>query len=367
MFNRFVISLGSALTIAAFAMAPVQAAGQAQAGSPKKPAAVGGAPAAKTAKTWVPPKTPWGDPDISGNLNNINESNTPFERPEEFAGKRIEDITPEQMAKLANERQKNTVENAPYITGSRTDGIAIGVPIHWLESLDSQNSRPWFVVDPPDGKVPPLTPEANERNAAAARARQGRSVADSFTDRSLGDRCISRRGTPAQAMTPSSYGNSYQILQTKDYVAIRYEMDGTRIIPLEGRGAARPHVGQGVRSYFGDAIGRWEGNTLVVDTTNFGLLQAYRGSREGLHLVERFTRTGPKSVDWRVTVDDSHTWARPWTFAIPLVEDDGQPIFEYACHEGNYGIRNILAGAREDQKKGIEPSNGPALPPGQEE
>ena len=363
MLRRSVTSFGIAIVVSACAAG----AGQAQTAAPKKAAAGAASPAARASKNWVPPRMPWGDPDISGNLNNINESNTPFERPEEFAGKRIEDITPQQMAEIADQRQKNTVENAPYITGSRQDGIAIAVPIHWLESLDSQNSRPWFVVDPPDGKVPPLTAEATDRNAAAARARQGRSVADSFTDRSLGDRCISRRGVPAQAMTPSSYGNSYQILQTKDYVAIRYEMDGTRIIPLEGRGAARPHVGQNVRSYFGDAIGHWEGNTLVVDTTNFGLLQNYRGAREGLHLVERFTRTGPKSVDWKVTVDDPHTWTRPWTFGIPLVEDDGQPIFEYACHEGNYGIRNILAGAREDQKKGIEPSNGPALPPGQEE
>ena len=253
------------------------------------------------------------------------------------------------------------------ITGSRNDGIAIGVPIHWLETLDSVNQRPWFVTDPPDGKIPPLTQEAIDRNAALAKARQGRSVADSYTDRSLGDRCVSRQGPPAASMTPGVYGNSYQIVQTKDYIAIRYEMEGSRVIPIEGRGGARPHVSQKIRSYFGDAVARWDGNTLVVDTTNFGNFINYRGSKEGLHLIERFTRIGPKTIDWVVTVEDPHTWARPWSFSIPLTEDDGQPIFEYACHEGNYGIRNILAGAREDQKKGIEPSNGPALPPEQQE
>ncbi len=306
----------------------------------------------------------WGDPNISGNLTNGSEANTPFERPTEFAGKRLEDVTPEQLNEAVRQRKQAAVEDAPFVFGSRPEGIAIGVPIHWLENLDADNSRPWFVIDPPDGKIPPLTDEAVARGVTATRARTGRSVADSYTDRSLGDRCISRRGVPAQAMTPGLYGNSYQILQTRDYIAIRYEMDGVRMIPLEGRGAARPHVNPRVRSYFGDAIGRWEGNTLVVDTTNFLASVNYRGSRDGLHLVERFTRTAPKRIEWTVTVDDPHTWTRPWTFSIPLTEDDDQPIFEYGCHEGNYAMRNVLAGARKDQQKGIEPSNGPALPPG---
>ncbi len=362
MSRRFFSSLSAAVIVVALALAvPASAVAQ----TAKKPAATGGG-AAKTSK-WVAPRTPWGDPDISGNLTNVNEANTPFERPDEFAGKRIEDVTKDQMAALNKARQQNAVETAPFITGSRADGIAIGVPIHWLDPLEAENSRPWFVTDPPDGKIPPLTQEAIDRNAAQARARQGRSVADSYTDRSLGDRCVARRGVPVNAMQPGIYGNSYHIVQTKDYIAIRYEMDGSRVIPIEGRSGSRAHVSTKLRSYFGDAIARWEGETLVVDTTNFGEFVNYRGSREGLHTIEKFRRTGPKTVEWTVTVEDSHTWARPWTFTVPLTEDDGQPIFEYACHEGNYGIRNILAGAREDQKRGIEPSNGPALPPGQEE
>jgi len=330
--------------------------------------------AAKPAATkkFAPKRLPWGDPDISGNFTTKDEANTPLERPDELAGKRLEDITPAELKEIGEARRRQAVEEAPFATGSRAEGIAIAVPIHWFDSLDSENSRPWFMVDPPDGKAPPPTAEALQRAAAAAAARQGRSVADSYTDRGLNDRCIvSFAGGPAPAeMLPKVYGNSYRILQTRDYVVIQYEMvHDTRIIPIEGRGAARPHRGSQLRSYWGDAIGRWEGDTFVVDTTNFkGGLQ-FRGigtggvagvPGEGLHTIERFTRTASNKVEFTATVEDSHTWARPWTFAIPLTEDDTQGILEYACHEGNYGMRNILAGAREDQRKGIEPSNGPA-------
>ena len=290
MLRPFLTALTAAGALAALAVIPRLSA---QTAAPRKPDAVdgGGAAAIRTPRTpFVPPRTTWGDPDISGNLTNANESNTPFERPDEFAGKRLDDVTPEQLAEIVKQRKQKAVEDAPFVFGNRTQGIAIAVPIHWLENLDADNSRPWFVVDPPDGKIPALTQEAVDRVAAIAKAREGRSVADSFTDRSLGDRCISRRGVPAQAMTPGLYGNSYQILQTKEYVAIRYEMDGVRIIPIEGRGGARSHVGQKIRSYFGDAVGRWDGNTLVVDTTNFLGAVNYRGGREGLHLIERLDR-----------------------------------------------------------------------------
>ena len=358
-------AFGGALVMAGIvALLSVPAAGQGQTAAPRKPAAAG---ATRTAKSWTSPRTPWGDPDLQGNFTAKDEMNTPFERPDEFAGKRIADVSPQELAAAVADRQKNAVESAPFITGSRTDGIAIGVPIHWLDHLDANNSRPWFVIDPPDGKVPPQTQESQQRAAALAAARRGRSVADSYIDRSNWDRCIAR-GISASEMTPGGYGASYQILQTKDYVAIRYEMvHETRIIPIEGRGAARPHINSKLRTYYGDSTARWDGNTLVVDTTNYNDRVNYRGARENLHLSERFTRTAPNKIEYTATVEDSTTWARPWTFSVPLTEDDGQPIFEYACHEGNYGIRNILAGAREDQKRGIEPSNGPALPPGQEQ
>ena len=335
---RFFKSALSAAALATLVALPAAAAGQSQ-----KPSA--------SVKKYVVPRTPWGDPDLQGNFTDKNEANTPLERPDEWAGRQIKDISDKELAEAVAQRQLDQVRRYENI---------IGVPIHWIDRLDAQNSRPWFVTDPPDGKIPPQTAEAQDRQAAAAKARAGRSVADSFFDRSNGDRCIAF--TPA-SMTPGIYGASYQILQTKEYVAIRYEMiHEARVIPIEGRGNARPHSGAKITSYVGDATARWEGDTLVVDTTNFNDKINFRGARENLHLIERFRRAGPNKLELTVTVEDPHTWARPWTYSLPLTEDDGQPIFEYACHEGNYGLRNILAGARADQKKGIEPSNGPARP-----
>jgi len=160
-------------------------------------------------------------------------------------------------------------------------------------------------------------------------------------------------------MVSGGYGGSYQIVQTKDFVAIRYEMiHEARVIPIEGRGGARTHNDPALRTYAGDAIARWEGNALVIDTTNYNDTTTYRGfPARNLHLVERFKRTAPNKVELTVTVEDPHTWTRPWTYAIPLTEDDGQPIFEYACHEGNYGLRNILSAGRSDDRKGIKSSN----------
>ncbi len=338
----------------------------AQSAAAKKPAAQ----AARTQTKFTPKRLPWGDPDISGNFTTKDEFNTPMERPDQFAGRRIEDITPQELAKIADERQQNAVESAPFITGSRTDGIAIGVPIHWLEHLEAASGRPWLVIDPPDGRIPPRTEEAKKRGDPIAgfgpSAIPGRSVSDSYIDRGVQDRCILNRGLN---MVGGVYGASYQILQSKDYVAMRYEMiHETRIIPIRGRGAARPHVSPKIRGYIGDSIGWWDGDTLVVETTNFSDETNYQRVRAaGLRLTERFTRTAPNKIEATVTVDNPSEYTRPWTYSIPLTEDDSQAIFEYACHEGNYGIRNILAGAREDQKKGIEPSNGPAPPPGQEE
>ena len=345
--NRLLIVLG---VMAIAAGAPVSEAGQAQAPAAK--------PAAATAKKAVVKRLPWGDPDISGNYTTKDEANTPFERPEEFAGKRIEDVTPAEMAKANEQRRRQALADAPYPGGgSRARGVAIAVPIHWFDSLDTSNSRPWFVVDPPDGKVPPLVEDGRKRQADLAAYRSTRGTADSFTDRSPGDRCIAWAIGPARIL-PTLYGNSVQILQSKEYVAIRYEhVHESRIIPIEGRGAARPHNPAALKSYYGDATARWEGDTLVVDTTNYKSGLAYRGSSERLHTIERFTRVAPNKLNFSATFDDPSTWTRPWTFSLPWTEDDTQPIFEYACHEGNYGLRNILSAGRSDDKKGIKSSN----------
>jgi hypothetical protein len=296
-------------------------------------------------KTWTAPKTPWGDPDIQGWFSNLSENGTPLERPAQFANRKLEDIKGEELLAIKQAAQNRTVES-------------FAGPLHapedwWQKDLNMvKGTQAWLVVDPPDGKVPPLTAEANARNAARAEARRAnpRGPADSWEDRSLYDRCITR-GLPG-SMMPVIYGNSYQILQTPDYVAIRYEMiHETRIIPLDGR----PHVSSKVRTYMGDPRGHWEGDTLVVETTNFRDEDAFRNSNAAtLKLTERFTRVGPSTVKWAVTVEDPKTWTKPWTFAMPLTIDDTQPVLEYACHEGNLGLRNILSSARAEEKKAAE-------------
>ena len=358
MSTRFLVSVSAACAVALVVAVPASSAGQAQA--PKKTAgASGGASASATAaKKFVPKRTPWGDPDLSGNFTTKDEANTPFERPDQFAGKRAEDITPAEMQAANEQRRRQALANAPYPGGgSRALGVAIAVPIHWFDSLDTENARPWFIIDPPDGKMPPQADDAKKRQADAAAARRGRGTADSYTDRSPFDRCIVSN-VPVQRPLPGLYGNSIQVLQSKDYVAIRYEMvHEMRIIPIEGRGAARPHLNAKLRSYWGDAVAKWEGDTLVVDTTNFNGITGIRGSGAGLHTIERFTRVAPNKIDWRATIDDPTTWTRPFIFGVPWTEDDTQGIFEYACHEGNYGLRNILSAGRTDDRKGIKSSD----------
>jgi hypothetical protein len=296
--------------------------------------------------TYKPVKTSWGHPAIAGAYNNSDETGIPFERPQEFAGRTLDSFTPEELATITQQRQEQTIERNPTL--SEFPGATS--PMHWFENYFAANSRAWLVSDPPDGKVPPLTDEAKQRAAALQEARKGRGPADSYTDRSLYDRCITR-GVPG-SMMPAIYGNSYQIGQSPDVVTITYEMiHDTRVIPLDGR----PHIGSSIPQYLGDARGRWEGNTLVVETTNFTDMTPYRGSSRHLKLVERFTPLGPDTLEWSVTLDDPHTWTKPWTFTMNLTHDESQPAFEYACHEGNYGLANILSAARAEEaaaKKG---------------
>src|SRR2546430_195750 len=219
MSSRFVASFGAAVVLSVLTAASAALAGQAQATDAKKPTPVNAGAAA--AKKFVPKRLPWGDPDLQGNYTTKDEANTPFERPDEFAGKRIEDVTPAELAKANEQRRRQALGQAAYPGGgSPLRGVAIAVPIHWFDSLDSEDSRPWFVVDPPDGKVPPINDDAKKRQASDAAARVGRGTADSFTDRSPQDRCIAWSIGPARIL-PTLYGNSVQIVQSKDYVAIR--------------------------------------------------------------------------------------------------------------------------------------------------
>jgi hypothetical protein len=299
--------------------------------------------AASTTKPYVPPRTPWGDPDIQGGYSNKDENGIPFERPGNLAGKQLGEFDDSELAELAANRDANRLEQARGI-GGRETGAG---PIHWYEHYGARNSRAWLVVDPPEGIIPAQTPEAQKRLGGRG-GRGGRGGAgeggraDSYTDRSFYDRCITR-GLPG-SMMPAIYGNAYDITQAPGLVAIRYEMiHETRVIRLDNT----PRTG--LRSHMGDARGRWEGDTLVVETTNFDPRTVYRGGSSNLKLIERFKPLGPGRLEWSVTVDDSETWVRPWTFAMVLQNDPEQDLFEYACHEGNYAMRNILSAARAEE------------------
>jgi len=330
--KRSVVTMRLAIVLA-FVCGSVPMAAQAPAAASKK------APA----KAYTPPRTPWGDPDLAGVYTNKDENGIPVERPSQFDGKKLEDVDESEFTEIVKARNEASVSRAPGIGGAETGAG----PVHWYEHYDAKNSRPWLITDPADGRIPPTTREAEQRAAARAAARVGRGPADSYEDRSLYDQCITR-GLPG-SMMPAIYGNSYQIHQSPGVVAIRYEMiHETRIIPLD----QRDHVGSKIQTYMGDARGHWDGNTLVVETTNFLPQAANRGASEKLRLVERFKPVGPNRVEWSVTFEDAATWARPWTFAMNLTKDATQAPFEYACHEGNYGLHNILSAARAEEHEG---------------
>ena len=204
--------------------------------------------------------------------------------------------------------------------------------------------RSSLIVDPPDGRIPPLTPAAQAKAAARRAEARNRGAADDPELRTTWERCITR-GLP-EGVLPAGYNNNIQIFQSPGYVVIVMEMiHDARIVPLDGR----PHLPQGSGQWMGDSRGRWDGDTLVVDTVNFSEKANFRGSADGLHLVERFTRTSATTIDYRFTVDDPATWTKPWTVSLPLVKNDGE-IYEYACHEGNRGLENILSQARSAER-----------------
>ena len=206
--------------------------------------------------------------------------------------------------------------------------------------------RTSLVVDPPDGRVPLLTEDARKRAAARADARRGRGPADSWDDRSLSERCI-WYGSAGPPMIPGPYNNDVLLLQTRDEVVILNEMiHDVRIVPMDGR----PHLGRNIRQWMGDSRGHWEGNSLVVETVNFTDERSFRGSGEDLTLIERFTRVDRNTINYQFTVADPTTWTRPWTAAFSMMKIP-DPVYEYACHEGNYlSMSGTLSGARAEEK-----------------
>ena len=311
------------------------------AGNARPQAAQQAAAAPRQARAFAPAKTPWGDPDLQGNYTNKYENGTPFERPQEFEGRRLEDVTAQELAAVVKKRQENALENAKFLGGDPEGKIGNSAEFRDIYEV-SKGSRAWLVIDPPDGKIPPMKTDARARFAQPAGGGRNEGP-ESF---SLWTRCITR-GFPG-SMLPGVYGNSYQIVQGPGVVAIRYEMvHDTRIIRLDGA----PHPGPQIRLDMGDARGHWEGNTLVVETTNQKQRTAYRNANAAtLRIIERFTPTARGTLEWSVTVDDPSTWTRPWTFSMPLTMNNAEAIELYECHEGNRAVSGILSGARAEEK-----------------
>ncbi len=286
----------------------------------------------------------FGQADLQGVWTNVTI--TPLERPAELAGKAV--LTAEEAAKY--ERETNQRNNADTRDSSPEVDVSHGYNQFWYDRGTKLVSgmRTSLIVDPPDGRIPPLTPAAQKRmTERAAQVREHSTDGPEY--RSLQERCINWpvAGPP---MLPTGYNSNYQILQTADSVAIVVEMiHDVRFIPLDGR----PHISSGIRQWMGDPRGHWEGHTLVVDTTNFTNKSRFRGSDENLHLTERFTRVNPNTILYEFTVDDPTAFTKPWTAQIPLTRAKG-PIYEYACHEGNYAMVDMLAGARAAEKKALK-------------
>ena len=289
------------------------------------------------AKKWTVPRTPDGQPDLQGFWNNTTY--TPLQRPnsvtkEFYTPEEALDMIKKSAAAEAEQTVPGTVEDVHY------DFTQFG--LDRSQAPLAQNLRTSLIVDPSDGKLPPLTDEGRRRQAARAEARKrAGALTDAVQNQSLSVRCIlmDRNGPP---MLAGAYNNNYQIVQAPGYVMILVEMlHGPRIIPIDGRLPLPPAI----RQLEGSSRGRWEGDTLVVETTNFTEATGFQGSSENMRVTERFTRVDADTILYRFTVEDPSTWARPWSAEVPWRKAVG-PLFEHACHEGNYGLYNTLAGAR---------------------
>ncbi len=296
-------------------------------------------------KTWTAPRTPDGHPDLQGIWTNATI--TPLERPSMFTGKLT--VSDAEAAKYEHQNNDNLYVDRRGATAEADRDHAYnslffdrGTELARVDGV----KRSSLIIDPPDGRVPPLTPEAQKRNATRARNRF-----DGPEDRPLGERCLMGFGsTSGPPMLPVLYNNNYQIVQSAGTIMILVEMvHDVRLIHMDGR----PHLPSNIRQWLGDSIGHWESDTLVVDTTNFTDKTRFRGSTESLHVIERFTRVDDKTILYKVTLDDPASFTKPWTAEYPFLATAG-PIYEYACHEGNYAMTDILGGARATEKEAAE-------------
>jgi hypothetical protein len=282
--------------------------------------------------SWTPPRTPDGQPDIQGVWSNATY--TPFERPAELADREF--FTAEEAAAYAK-RRLDQLYNQPADAVHYDDAI-------WMSEKQPRGVttlRTSIIVEPKNGRLPPMTAEGQRRAAERAAARKRVGAFDSAQARSLSERCIiwQHEGPP---ILPTGYNSNLQIVQGPDYVVVMHEMmRDPRIIPLDGR----PHLDPAIRKYRGDSRGRWEGTTLVVETTNFTDKTAFRGASDAQRVIERFTPVDAETIRYEFTVEDPQTWASPWKGEYPMKRTEDK-LYEYACHEGNYGIANILRAQR---------------------
>ena len=308
--------------------------------------------AAQEAGGWTVPRTPWGDPDLMGTYT--NKTITPVQRPEELAGQEF--LSAEERQRLERERVERNEQLLHAPPQTTVAGGDVGAYNNFgLDYGTRPTARTSLIVDPPDGRIPPVTPEYEAYAKRRAEERLTRGEADSYTDLQLNDRCIVWSAGPP--MMPGPYNNTYMIFQTQDFIAIEVEMiHDTRIIPLDGR----PHLPSHIRQYLGDMRGRWEGDTLVVETTNIQRTEGEPGVQgadefeirasngrtdDTIRIVERFTRVSDDTINYQFTVEDPSRWTRSYSGEFPFVMTDGN-LYEFACHEGNYSMANILAGER---------------------
>jgi hypothetical protein len=309
--------------------------------------------------TYTPPRTPWGDPDLQGIWPATHMVGVPFERSDRFGNRLFLTDAEFKERQAAAEKQAELDVLDFDITKPPEEIVALGdvgdttsPPPHWLERGEPSRQSS-LIVAPANGKMPPMTPEGQARQKLAKTTYIQRTGFSASDDLGPYDRCISRG--VVGSMMPVVYNNGNQIVQAPGYVVLRNEMiHESRIIPIDGR----PHLPSTFKSYMGDSRGHWEGNTLVVRTTNLNGQTGLQGNgqlvltSDSVELVERFTPTGPDTLQYEVTITDPRTWTQPLTIAFPLRREADYQILEYACHEGNYSMRNTLSGSRADEEQG---------------
>jgi hypothetical protein len=331
-------ALLAVVLVALFAAAPAN--GQTPSSATKAP----------VAKALTPPRMPDGKPDLQGIWT--DNTLTPLERPKNLGAKEF--YTDQEFVEISKRARTGDVGEEGELGAARPQAVRYDLELYGFDPSKlrfSPNKRTSLIVGP-EGVVPPMLPQARERNAERTAKLKGHEF-DSYAQRPLSERCILMNQERIPMLPGPNEGNLMQIVQGPGYLTFLHEIDhSTRVIPTDGR----PHVPQSMRLWQGDSVGHWEGNTLVVDTTNFTNLTAFRGSSEKLHLVERFTRTADDTMVYQFTVEDPATWAKPWTAEVVWTKSKG-PVYEWACHEGNTMISTILNGARVEeaqaaQKKG---------------